>query len=51
MEYIRKDLKDSFNYIKTFLKWIIFAIAVGFVGGALGSLFHLSIDFVTELRI
>jgi len=33
-----------------FFKWIIIAFAVGLVGGLAGSLFHLSIDYVTELR-
>lgn len=51
MEYIKSDFKNFSNYIKAFLKWIILAIAVGAVGGVLGSLFHLSIDFVTELRL
>ncbi|MBQ4544191.1 MAG: chloride channel protein [Oscillospiraceae bacterium] len=40
----------SLSYIKTFLKWIVISVLVGAVGGAVGSLFHKSIDYVTELR-
>ena len=43
-------VKKSFSYIKSFIKWIIIALAVGAVGGIIGSIFHKSIDYVTELR-
>ncbi len=43
-------IKASLDYVKTLVKWIILAAVVGLVGGVVGSVFHLSIDFVTELR-
>lgn len=49
------QLKENFgcciDYIKTFLKWMVISIIVGAVGGVIGSVFHLCIDFVTEKRI
>lgn len=47
---MKKVLLNSVNYIKTFLKWSIVATVVGLVGGLVGSLFHISVDFVTEAR-
>ncbi|MBR5506137.1 MAG: chloride channel protein [Clostridia bacterium] len=38
------------EYILTFIKWLLIASVVGIVGGLLGSAFHLSVDYVTELR-
>lgn len=41
---------NSFKYTKTLIKWVFFACLVGALGGIVGSLFHHSIDFVTEFR-
>lgn len=38
------------KYYLDFLKWIIVAIILGVVGGAIGSVFHHAIDEVTSLR-
>ena len=51
MNSIKTNLKICTNYIFAFAKWIIIAVAVGVIGGILGSVFHLSIDYVTELRV
>ena len=45
-----KYAKAPFDYIKMLLKWLVVASVVGIVGGFVGSVFHLSIDYVTELR-
>ncbi len=50
MDFIKKNLKAAFEYIKAFLKWILVATIVGALGGVVGSAFHMSIDYVTELR-
>ncbi len=42
-----KGLKD---YITNFLKWTVIAVIVGGIGGVVGSVFHIGIDKVTELR-
>jgi len=47
---IKENLKQTLKYIITFLKWVIIAIVVGVLGGILGSVFHLCIDYVTEIR-
>ncbi|MBE7033417.1 MAG: chloride channel protein [Ruminococcaceae bacterium] len=48
-------IKNSFicivKYIIAFLKWVLIAIVVGIAGGLLGSVFHICIDRVTELRV
>lgn len=43
--------KNSFKYAKTLIKWVFFAALLGLIGGVIGSLFHKTIDFVTDLRI
>lgn len=48
--YIKKNCKISANYVKTLCKWLILAGLVGTLGGFVGSAFHLSVDWVTELR-
>ncbi|MBO4940631.1 MAG: chloride channel protein [Clostridia bacterium] len=50
---VNKDnaLKGSFGYIKAFLKWVVIASALGLFGGTVGSVFHKSIEFVTDFRI
>ena len=48
---IKLNLKESAKYLAAFLKWIVISIIVGIIGGIVGSVFHKSIDFVTELRI
>ncbi len=36
--------------IKNIFKWIIISAAIGIIGGIIGTVFHISVDFVTELR-
>lgn len=49
-DIIVKKAKSSLNYIKTFVKWCLIAIVVGAVGGLVGTAFHKSVDYVTEVR-
>lgn len=49
-DVIINKIKSSVNYIKTFVKWCIIAIAVGIAGGLVGTAFHKSVDYVTEVR-
>ncbi len=46
----KENIKLLFAYIKTFCKWLVLASLVGCLGGIIGSAFHLSVDYVTELR-
>lgn len=50
LDLVKNKFMSSLNYVKTFLKWGIIAVIVGLVGGAVGSAFHKSVDFVTEVR-
>lgn len=50
MGIITNSLKNSLKYLKTLLKWLILSAIVGTLGGFIGSIFHISIDYVTELR-
>ncbi len=50
MDGIKTDIEFSLNYIKTFLKWVFISLIVGTAGGLLGSVFHICIDYVTDLR-
>ena len=51
MKFIKEWTLNSFEYIKTFFKWVIIAAVVGGLGGVLGSLFHEAVEEVTGLRI
>ncbi len=43
--------KNIFKYSSAFLKWIIISLIVGVIGGIIGSIFHICIDKVTEIRV
>lgn len=43
-------MKKPFEYIKVLVKWLIISVIIGTLGGAIGSVFHILIDEVTELR-
>ncbi|MBE7054980.1 MAG: chloride channel protein [Ruminococcaceae bacterium] len=48
---IKTNLKFSTDYVLAFLKWTVLSVFVGLIGGVLGSVFHICIDRVTELRM
>lgn len=50
MEKIKQTVKDAIGYILTFFRWVMTAAVTGCVGGAVGALFHKSVERVTELR-
>lgn len=46
-----KNISDGIKaYAAAFTKWFAAAVLVGIVGGAVGSIFHICVDYVTELR-
>ena len=51
IDNIKINLKTSTKYLAAFLKWVVISVLVGIIGGIVGSVFHKSIDFVTELRV
>ncbi len=44
-------LKTNINRLLTFFKWVAIAALLGAFGGLAGSLFHITVDFATELRV
>lgn len=50
MAHLKTNLTCIFEYLKTFVKWVFISLVIGIVGGVVGSLFHISIDYVTQLR-
>lgn len=42
--------ENIFNYLKSFIKWILVSLLVGAVCGVIGSVFHILIDLATEFR-
>ena len=47
---IFKKTKTPATYIVILLKWIMVSAIVGITGGIIGSIFHIAVDYVTELR-
>ncbi len=50
MEKLRNACDGIRRYGIALTKWIVLAVLVGTVGGTVGSIFHMCIDRVTELR-
>ncbi len=51
MELLKSKYKSTKNFVITFIKWVIIAIITGFIGGIIGSLFHISVEKATEFRL
>ncbi len=51
MEKVKRKIKSANNYVLTFLKWFVLAVITGLVGGGVGTLFHVSVEYATELRV
>ncbi len=43
-------LKSALKYILVFLKWSALAVVCGTIGGVIGALFHLSVEWATSFR-
>ena len=51
MDEIKRKLRVIQLNVVAFFKWIIIAAITGMVGGGIGSIFHLSVEFATNIRI
>lgn len=51
LEELKKRAKSAGNYILTFLKWVIIAAIIGSIGGGVGTLFHISVEYATQFRV
>ncbi|MBE7034725.1 MAG: chloride channel protein [Ruminococcaceae bacterium] len=47
---LHSQIASPYAYIKALVKWLFLACLIGFLGGLVGSLFHIAIDAVTALR-
>lgn len=47
---IKKMSLNAYEYLIAFFKWTVISVFIGIVCGCVGSLFHMSIDAVTEFR-
>lgn len=43
-------MKNTVKYLLLFLKWALFSLIMGTVGGLMGTFFHYTLHFVTEVR-
>lgn len=50
-EIIEQKLSSIGRYAVTFIKWILISGLTGIIGGTIGSLFHLSVEYATNYRI
>ena len=44
-----EKMKSASNYVITFLKWALISIIIGVVGGCVGALFHMSVNYANIL--
>ena len=51
MEKLQSFTDHVMVYVKTLVKWLSAAVLIGLVGGAVGSLFHLGVEYATQLRL
>lgn len=49
-ELIKRKSKSAFNYIITFVKWVVIAAITGLIGGFIGSLFSICLKKANELN-
>ena len=51
MQIKNPKIKAALGYIRTFLKWGLISILVGLIAGAVGTLFHQSVEYATSFRL
>ncbi|MBP3653877.1 MAG: chloride channel protein [Oscillospiraceae bacterium] len=48
---LKRDIKDTREYVTTFINWTFLSCFVGVAGGLVGVMFYKSIGFVTGIRL
>lgn len=51
MEKGIKQLRTALQYLLMLMKWLAIGALIGSVGGVIGSLFHIGVDYATEIRL
>lgn len=49
-EEVRREARSAAETTVTFFKWLLIAFITGAVGGAVGSMFHVSVQWASQLR-
>lgn len=47
---VRREARSAAETTVTFIKWLLIALITGAVGGAVGSMFHVSVQWAAQLR-
>lgn len=50
MKRLKEFLNTPLFYSKNFIKWTLLGVLTGILGGVVGAVFHLFLDYVTEIR-
>ena len=48
---VKKQLKNALQYLLALSKWLAVGALVGVLGGVIGALFHIGVDYATEIRL
>ena len=51
MQKLWKRIVHAAQYGKVLCKWLLIGLMVGLIGGVVGTMFHLGVEWVTELRL
>lgn len=51
MQKVKERLQDVWQYVLVLIKWMAVGGLVGAVGGVVGSLFHIGVDYATRFRM
>lgn len=50
-EFVKDKIDTCFKYAITFAKWVLISLALGTIGGIIGSLFHMAVNYATDFRV
>ena len=50
MSIVKELSKNICNHIFVLFKWIFIALLIGIIGGIVGSIFHICLDYVSHFR-
>lgn len=51
MQTMKETASHGVNYLKSFAVWALISVLTGLICGAVGTAFHLAVDWATEVRV